>query len=87
MSDDDFLSDVWRVLAKTAGTGAADRELLELRQRWGGARLYLKKAPALPTQLPLAQGLASGKSVRDVCAEVGCTPRWGRYLAARKLRR
>jgi hypothetical protein len=87
MSDDDFLSDVWKVLALHVGTGVADRELLQLRHKWGGARLYHKKAPALPTQLPLAQGLASGKSVREACAEIGCSPRWGRYLAARKLSR
>lgn len=85
MSDDDFLSDVWRVLAKTAGTGAADRELLELRARWGGARVYLKKAPALPTQMRVADYHAEGKPVRKICADIGCSVAWGQRLLSRRL--
>lgn len=87
MSDDDFLSDVWRVLAKTAGTGAADRELLELRARWGGARVYLKKAPALPTQMQVADYHAEGKPVREICADIGCSVAWGQRLLSRRLLR
>ena len=85
MSDDDFLTDVWHILARQVGTGPADRELIELRKRWGGERVYLKKAPALPVQISIERGLASGKSVRDVCAEIGCTSRWGRQLSTRRL--
>lgn len=85
MADDDFLTDVWRVLAKTAGTGAADLELLQLRQRWGGVRIYLKKAPALPTQLQIADHHAKGKPVREICADIGCSVAWGQRLLSRRL--
>jgi hypothetical protein len=87
MSDDDFLSDVWKVLAQSVGTGVADRELLQLRQRWGGARVYLKKAPSLPTQKELGERIASGLPVRDAFAAVGCSAAWGHRLLSRRLRR
>ena len=87
MSDDDFLTDVWRVLARQVGTGSADCELLELRQRWGGARVYLKKAPALPTQIQVADHHAKGKPVREICADIGCSVAWGQRLLSRRLLR
>jgi hypothetical protein len=87
MADDDFLSDVWKVLALHVGTGVADRELLQLRQQWGGARLYLKKSPALPTQKELGERIASGLPVRDAFSAVGCSAAWGHRLLSRRLRR
>jgi hypothetical protein len=87
MADEDLLSDVWKVLALHVGTGVADRELLQLRQQWGGARLYLKKSPALPTQKELGERIASGLSVRDAFSAVGCGRTWGYELLGRKLNR
>jgi hypothetical protein len=48
MSGPDILSDVWAVLKEHAGTAAADRELVQLRQKWGGTRLYLRKPADCP---------------------------------------
>jgi hypothetical protein len=48
MAGDDILSDVWRILKEHGGMAAADRELFELRRRWGGVRLYLKKPADCP---------------------------------------
>lgn len=85
MADDDFLTDVWRILARQVGTGAADQELFGLRQRWGGARVYLKKMPAAPTQKELGEQIASGTPVRDAFAAVGCGAAWGHRLLSRRL--
>jgi hypothetical protein len=87
MAEEDLLSDVWRVLANAVGTGAADRELLQLRQRWGGARVYVQKVPALPTQKALGDCAAAGMSTRDAFAAVGCSPAWGQRLLGRRMRR
>jgi hypothetical protein len=48
MSGDDILTDLWRRLAPVIGHAAADRELFELRRRWGGCRIYVKKPPDCP---------------------------------------
>jgi hypothetical protein len=87
MSDDDLLTDLWRVLARQVGTCAADRELLQLRQRWGGARLYLKKAPAFQKQQQLGEQLAAGAPVGDAFNDAGCKRAWGYELLGRRLRR
>jgi hypothetical protein len=42
---DDFLTDFWHVLKAHVGTAAADTELIGLRQRWGGSRIYFKVLP------------------------------------------
>lgn len=87
MSDDDFLTDVWRVLARQVGTGHADRELLGLRQRWGGVRLYLRKAPAFQRQQQLGEQIAAGAPPSDAINDVGCKRAWGYELLNRRLRR
>lgn len=87
MPDDDFLSDVWKVLTMHVGTSVADLELLQLRQRWGGSRPYIKKAPSFPTQKQLGEHVASGLSLRDAFSSAGCSPAWGHRLLNRPLRR
>jgi hypothetical protein len=87
MADQDLLSDVWRVLASAVGTSVADQELLQLRQRWGGARVYVQKVPALPTQKALSDCMASGMVSKDAFAAVGCSPAWGQRLLGRRMRR
>jgi hypothetical protein len=84
MANDDLLTDLWRVLARQVGTSAADRELLGLRQRWGGTRVYLKKTPAAPAQNDLGAQIASGKRVREAIAAVGCSAAWGHRLLSRR---
>jgi hypothetical protein len=87
MSDDDLLTDLWRVLARQVGTSAADRELLGLRQRWGGVRLYLRKAPAFQKQQQLGEKVATGTPVGDAINDAGCKRAWGYELLGRRLRR
>ncbi len=45
---DDPLTDLWRALARILGNDRADVELLQLRARWGGQRIYFKKPADWP---------------------------------------
>jgi hypothetical protein len=84
MSDDDLLSDVWKVLANSIGTGVADRELLQLRQRWGGSWNYVKKLPRASKVAPFGAEIASGAKVKDAARSIGVSRATGYRLAKLK---
>jgi hypothetical protein len=43
----------------------------ELRQKWGGERHYVQKAPVAGKARALAESLAAGASLREAMATVG----------------
>jgi hypothetical protein len=72
MADDEFLTDLRRVLSSLGGTSVADLELQQLRQRWGGERVYIPKKEPPAGKLPrLAGAIAAGQSLREAMETAG----------------
>lgn len=69
-------------LPDTALQGAAQR----IRQDWGGARAYVKKAPAEGKAFRLGTALAAGVPLTQAYELVGVTPQHGRRLLGRRWR-
>ena len=80
MADDEFLSDLRRVFASLGGTNAADRELQQIRQRWGGARVYIPKKEPPQGKVPrLAGAIADGLPLREAMEAAGFRKSQGYY--------
>lgn len=58
----------------------------ELRQVWGGARVYVCKEPSAGKALRLATVLAGGGTVREAFRVAGCGSSWGYRLLRRRCR-
>ena len=69
-------------LPDTALQGAA----LRIRQDWGGARAYVKKAPAEGKALRLGTALAAGVPLTRAYELVGVSAQYGRVLLKRRWR-
>lgn len=59
---------------------------LRIRQDWGGARAYVKKAPAEGKALRLGTALAAGVPLAQAYELVGIGERHGRDLLKRRWR-
>lgn len=64
--------------------GAAETAAQRIRQDWGGARVYIKKAPAEGKALRLGTALAAGVPLTQAFAEVGVRRSQGYALAGRR---
>lgn len=64
--------------------GAAETAAQRIRQDWGGARVYIKKAPSVGKAFGLGTALAAGVPLAQAFAEVGVTDRHGRRLLKRR---
>lgn len=86
---DDFLADMIRQVleASTAGTDAVRKTEIRIRQQWGGARVYIKKAPVEGKVQRLADGLAAGVSLHEAFTTAGVSRRWGYQLLSRRQRK
>jgi hypothetical protein len=88
MSDDEFLSDLRRVLAGLNGDTVADRELQQLRQRWGGARVYIPKREPPQGKVPrLAGAIAAGRPLREAMEVAGFRKSQGYYWLGLRWRK
>lgn len=59
---------------------------LRIRQDWGGARAYVKKAPAEGKAFRLGTALAAGVPLAQAFADVGVSRSHGFSLARRRWR-
>jgi hypothetical protein len=85
MADDIIRSFVARLAAYTTPEEARRVEI-ELRQQWGGAEVYVPKAPSLPKATRLGAGIAAGLSLLEAFEAAGVSRRHGYRLLARRWR-
>lgn len=64
--------------------GAAETAAQRIRQDWGGARVYIKKAPAEGKALRLGTALAAGVPLTRAFAEIGVCRSQGYALVGRR---
>lgn len=87
--NDDILSQIIRELmsAKEVGPAAVASAELRIRERWGGERVYVQKAPGRGKAVRLGGNLAAGSSLSDAFAAVGVSRTWGYRLLSRRAPR
>jgi hypothetical protein len=83
--DDIIRSFVSRLAAYTTPE-EVQRVEIELRQQWGGAEVYVCKAPSLPKAARLGAGLASGLTLREAFDSAGVSYRHGYRLLRLRAR-
>ena len=86
---DDVLDEIMRQIRAAAPELPVQRVeaiALGIRRDWGGARVYIKKAPAAGKALRLGTALAAGASLSQAFVEVGIGRSQGYALAGRRWR-
>lgn len=82
---DDVIKDMLRLVIEASGVKpeTAQRVEQDLRLRWGGATVYIKKAPSEGKAFSLGVSLAAGASLHEAVQLAGVS----RATAFRLLRR
>lgn len=84
--DDDIIDDFLRRLRPLMPLDQWHRTVYELRQTWGGCRVYIRKDPADGAATVIAEKRAAGMSLQDAFAAAGVSRAWGYRLISRKQR-
>lgn len=88
MADDVVDALVKQLLAAVPGLPAdkAFAAAAKIREDFGGAEHYVKKAPAMGKAFGLGTALAAGVPLSQAYELVGVSPRYGRKLLGRRWR-
>lgn len=84
MAGDDIVDDLLRLLRPHVTLDEWHRTAYELRQRWGGSEVYVKKAPAEGKAHRIGGSLAAGLTLVEAFATVGVSRATGYRLIRRR---
>lgn len=84
---DDIIKHFVRRLSAYAPPEEVQRVELELRQHWGGVRVYVTKERPAPKMRAFAGSLAAGAGLREASEAAGVSLRQGYRYAGMRLRR
>lgn len=87
--DDDLVADVIRAVVAVAGCPALTaKEVLtietQVRERWGGSRVYIGRGAAIAKARCCGAALAAGATIREAFEQAGLTRRSGWRTLSRK---
>lgn len=85
MAGDDIVDDLLRRLRPHVTLDEWHRAAYEIRQRWGGAEVYVKKAPAEGKARAIGGSLAAGLTLREAFEAAGVSRRHGFRLVTRRF--
>lgn len=81
---EDIIDDLLRELRPHVTLDEWHRKAYELRQKWGGEAVYIRKAPADQKAFLQAEAEARGATFAESCEAAGCGRRHGYYLRRRR---
>jgi hypothetical protein len=80
---EDIIKQFCTELSAFAPLDEVRRVEIQLRQQWGGADVYVQKAPSLPKAERLGAVIAAGLTMREACDAVGVSRSTGYRLVSR----